>query len=316
MAMEMQLGKLEKVNLREIWKREATDFTHWLSKEENLSILATEIGISMQLERIEANVGRFSADILAKEDKTERMVIIENQLGQTDHDHFGKLFTYGSGYDAGILVWICSDVREEHRKAIDWLNEKTDNSVNIFLVKMEVWKIGDSRPAPKFQIICSPNNWSKTVKEFGINELTETNKLQLEFWTDFNAYLQNNHVNLRSKKPQPQHWYDITLKDIPSTQAYLSLTVSFGQNFIRCEFYIPNNKDLYHSVFQNRSAIEEELDLKLAWQENPKAKASGAHIRNNNIKLKSRGEWREAYKWMVEMAGKFATTFPKYCNIG
>ena len=133
----IKLGQLDKINIREIWKHEATDFTQWLANDENLSILGNEIGINMRLIKAEADVGMFSADILAEEENTGHRIIIKNQLEQTDHDHFGKLFTYGSGYNAGILIWICKEVREEHRNAIDWLNEKTDNSLNIFVIKME-----------------------------------------------------------------------------------------------------------------------------------------------------------------------------------
>ena len=130
------LGKLEKIDLREIWKNEALDFTNWLAKEKNMSLLSDEIGIEIQLIKTEANVGGFSADILAEEENTGRKIIIENQLEKTDHDHLGKLITYASGFDADILIWIFKEIREEHRKAIDWLNERSDSSLNIFAIKM------------------------------------------------------------------------------------------------------------------------------------------------------------------------------------
>jgi hypothetical protein len=131
MANNYQLGKLEKVNIREIWKNEAKDFTTWLAKEENLALLSAEIDIPLKLIKIEASVGSFSADILAEEENTGNKAIIENQLEETDHDHLGKIITYGSGFDAKYLIWIFRDIREEHRQAIDWLNEKTD-SLYIF----------------------------------------------------------------------------------------------------------------------------------------------------------------------------------------
>ena len=306
------LGKLEKVDIRNIWKNEATDFTKWLACEENLSALGDEIGISISLIKTEANVGAFSADILAEEENTGRKIIIENQLEQTDHDHFGKLFTYGSGHNANILIWVCRHVRDEHRQAIDWLNERTDNNLHIFVIKMEVWKIGDSSPAPKFQIICSPNDWAKTVKDIASGKLSETNMLQRDFWTEFNSYLQENTSQLKSRKPQPQHWYDVSIEGIPTTQACLSLTVSFGKKFIRCEFYIPNNKELYHSIYKHKSEIETALGFELFWDELPKVKASGAYIKKENIKLNDRQTWADCHKWLMETANKFTEVFPKY----
>lgn len=306
------LGKLVKVDIRDIWKNEATDFTKWLATEENLSALGDEIGISISLIKTEAGVGAFSADILAEEENTGRKIVIENQLEQTDHDHFGKLFTYGSGYNAGILIWVCREVRDEHRQAIDWLNERTDNSLHMFVIKMEVWKIGDSSPAPKFQIICSPNNWAKTVKDTASGKLSETNMLQLDFWTEFNTYLQENSSQLKSRKPQPQHWYDVTVEGIPTTQAYLALTVSFAKNFIRCEFYIPNNKELYHKMYQHEAEIEAELGYGLIWQELPKAKLSSTYIKKENVKVKDRKTWEGSHKWLMETASKFSEVFLKY----
>jgi len=306
------LGKLDEVDIRDIWKHEANDFTKWLSSEENLSALGDEIGISMSLVKTEAGVGAFSADIIAEEVSTGRKIVIENQLEQTDHDHFGKLFTYASGYDASILIWICREVRDEHRQAVDWLNERTNNNLHIFVIKMEVWKIGDSLPAPKFQVICSPNDWAKTVKETASGKLGETNMLQLDFWSEFNTYLQENNSKLKSRKPQPQHWYDITIEGMPTTQAYLSLTVAFGKNFIRCELYIPDNKELYHKIYEHRAAIEAEFGHELIWEENPKAKASTISIRKENIKVRDRKAWKDSHKWLMETGSKFSVVFPKY----
>lgn len=161
----MNLSKLEKVNLREVWKHEATDFTNWLAKPENLELLSDEIGINITLIQTEASVGKFNVDILAEEENTSRKIVIENQLESTDHDHLGKIITYASGFDAEIIVWIVKSVRDEHKQAVDWLNEHTDEKINIFAIQMEVWQIADSPYAPKFQVIAKPNDWAKAVKK-------------------------------------------------------------------------------------------------------------------------------------------------------
>ena len=161
----MALSKLKKVDLREEWKHEAADFTSWLAEAENLQLLSEEIGIDISLIQTEASVGKFSVDILAEEDNTGRKVVIENQLETTNHDHLGKLITYASGFDAEIVIWIVKDVRDEHKQAIDWLNEHTDDKINIFAIRMELWQIGDSPCAPKFHVVSQPNDWAKAIKK-------------------------------------------------------------------------------------------------------------------------------------------------------
>ncbi len=135
----MDLSTLEKVNLRQVWKHEASDFTNWLAQDENLDLLSDEIGIDISLIQTEASVGKFNVDILAEEDNTGRKIVIENQLESTNHDHLGKIITYASGFDAEIIIWIVKNVRDEHKQAVDWLNEHTDEKINIFAIKMEVW---------------------------------------------------------------------------------------------------------------------------------------------------------------------------------
>ncbi len=125
--MTRKLDKLTKVQLRDIWKHEALDFTQWLALQENLDLLSEEIGLDLQNPQTEVSVGSFNVDILA-EDDAERKVIIENQLEATDHDHLGKLITYGSGLDAEIIIWIVKKAREEHQQAITWLNENTTSA--------------------------------------------------------------------------------------------------------------------------------------------------------------------------------------------
>ena len=202
----MKLGKLEKVkDLRSVWPHEANDFTKWLAKEENLEILGDEIGLDIELISKEAKTGSFSTDILAVESNTDNKVIIENQLEATDHDHLGKIITYASGHDAKTIIWIVKEAREEHRQAIDWLNDHTDNEINIFLCRIELWKIGNSEIAPKFQIVSSPNNWTKTIKRSMNNEMTSTQMLQYNYWAMLKEEIDNNYPIFNSRKPKAQN---------------------------------------------------------------------------------------------------------------
>lgn len=303
------LGKLKKIELREGWKHEALDFTKWLAQEENLKLLGDGIGFDIKLIQTEASVGGFNVDILAEEENTGRKIIIENQLETTDHDHLGKLVTYASGYDANIIVWVVKDVREEHRQAIDWLNERTNENTEFYLVQIELWQIADSPFAPKFEIISKPNDWTKVVRSSTDGaELTDTKVQQMEFWNGFKEYAKLNNSKLRLQKSYPQHWSNIS---IGSSNAHISLTINSRDNLFGAEIYIPDNKELYEHLFEQKTEIEKELGESLEWMELPNKKASRLKISTQG-NFAEHDKWEDYFDWMLKKAEKFQEVFPKY----
>lgn len=305
----INLGKLEMGDLRAVWKNEASDFTTWLSREENLALLNDEIGIDIKLVKTEASVGTFNLDILAEEETSERKIIIENQLEKTDHDHLGKIITYASGYDASIIIWIVKDVRDEHKQAIDWLNDHTDEDTNFFIVKMELWKIGDSPYAPKFHIVSKPNDWAKAIKKSASeSELTDTKLLQFEYWTKFKEYASDRNTRLKLRKAYPQHWYEIS---IGSAKCYMMLTVNTRENLIGCEIWIPESKELFHELLSHKDDIESELGETLDWMELPDRKASRIKI-SQMANINEVHNWENWFNWMLNQAEKFHNLFGKY----
>lgn len=302
----MKLGKLEKIkDLRSVWKHEATDFTTWLSDEENLNTLGEEIGIDLELLSTEAKTGSFSTDILAVEANTNNKIIIENQLEATDHDHLGKIITYASGHDAKTIIWIVKEAREEHRQAIDWLNEHTDEEINIFLCKIELWKIGDSEIAPKFQIVSSPNNWSKTVKRSLDNEMSATAMLQYDYWTKVKDEIDNNYPMFNSRKPIGQHWYDIA---IGSSLANISLHIIARRNEIKVVLWIPDSKELFDYLYNIKDEIESQLGYELEWISSENNKSSSIVI-VKNTDVHDESKWDENIKWHLTKASEFYEVF-------
>ncbi len=304
----MKLGRIKQVELREVWKHEATDFTNWLAKSENLELLSDEIDIELNLIGTEYNVGRFNVDIYLEEPNTGKKVIIENQLERTDHDHLGKLITYASGLDAEIIVWIVKEVLEEHQQAIDWLNENTDEKINFFAVRMEVWKIGASDPAPKFHIVSQPNNWTKSVKQsIQKNLLTETKLLQLSFWDGFKEYAQTNELNLKLRKTKPQNWYAFSFG---RTDCRISLTINSQEKEFACEVYIPDSQETYQEFENHKEEINKQID-NLVWMELPMKKASRIRLtRKGDVSKKDK--WDEYFQWLGSTAILFQDTFNKY----
>lgn len=175
-----QLGTLCEVDLREVWKHEALSFTPWLA--ENLTLLSDLIGIPLQVEGVEVAVDQYFADILARDPVTDRLVLIENQLEPSDHSHLGQILTYLSGLEVKVVIWIARDFREPHLSAIRWLNDETDESFAFFAIKVRAVRIGDSQPAPQFEIICRPNYWEKHLNAVKKSEISEQGQLRTEFW--------------------------------------------------------------------------------------------------------------------------------------
>ena len=295
----MKLGKLEKIkDLRSVWKHEANDFTKWLAKEENLNTLSEEIGIDIELVSTEAKTGSFSTDILAVEANTNNKVIIENQLEATNHDHLGKIITYASGHDAKTIIWIVKEAREEHRQAIDWLNEHTDEEINIFLCKIELWRIGDSAVAPKFQIVSSPNNWSKTVKRSISNEMTSTKMLQYDYWTKVKEEIDKNYDKFNSRKPQAQSWYNLA---IGSSLAHISMDVNTRTAEIKAQIWIPGSKPLFDYLYESKDEIESELGFEMNWERLDGKKASYISI-IKDMDILDEANWDETVKWHLNTA--------------
>jgi len=307
--MNDKLSKITKVDLRKAWDHEAHDFTHWLSEEENLALLSDEIGIDLKLVQTEASVGKFNVDILCEEENTGRKIIIENQLETTNHDHLGKIITYASGFDAEIVIWIIEEVRDEHKQAVDWLNEHTDENINFFIIKMELWQIADSPFAPKFQIISKPNDWAKALKKsVGQGNLTETKIMQLDFWNRFIDFAKNQKSILRLRKAGPQHWYDISLGN---SFSHIALTVNTQDNLIVCEVYISDNKELFDKLFSQKDKIEDELDKKLEWSRLEGKKASRIKL-IEEADISDVDKWEKYFVWLKENAELFQKVFPKY----
>jgi len=303
------MGRLEKVDLREYWEDEARDFTPWIAKPENLNILSDEIGIEIKLIQIESGVGRYNADILAEEEGSGRKIIIENQLEPTNHDHLGKIITYAAGHDASVVIWIFKEIREEHRQAIDWLNEHTDDNLAFFAIKMELWRIDQSNPAPKFEIVASPNEWAKAIKSSPSvgNEISETKVQQLEFWNKFKAFVMEKDRNVRLQTPRPQHWYDVSMG---TSECHISLTVNTRGNIMGCEIYISRNKDLYAYLLEKKDEIEKELGYALEWTDAPVA--SRIKKSRPSFNISNEGAYAEYFTWLYEQIILFKKIFSKH----
>ena len=305
------LGKIERISdLRTIWPHEARDFTKWLAQEENLALLSDTLGIDIAIEERESSVGDFNVDLYATEVGTGRKITIENQLEFSDHDHLGKIITYASGKGAEVIVWIVKHARDEHKRAIEWLNQHTDENIGFFLLEIELWKINDSVPAPKFNIVEKPNDWAKAMKV--AEGLSPLQKLQIDFWQAFNeyAFVKPEFKKVFSqRKPSPQHWYDVS---IGRSTHHVAFTVNSQKKCLGASIYISNDKDTYARFLEHKNDIEKELGGSAEWIE--ATKDCRILISTNGDIKKGVDAWNGYFEWFCKMGIKLRDIALKYGN--
>lgn len=291
--------------MREAWVTEASDFTPWLAHEDNLKLLGEAIGIELELESQEKEVGPFRADILCKDTANDNWVLIENQLERTDHSHLGQLITYAAGLKAVTIVWIAEKFTEEHRAALDWLNERTDEKINLFGLEIELWRIGDSPIAPKFNIISLPNDWSRTVQQAAVagGELSEHKQFQRRLWTAFKEYMEEKGSFVKCQKPLPQHWANHAIgRTGVRLTSIISTTNSEANNKgpeIRAELYMdgPNAKLEFTELEKQKEGIEKALGFSLTWH-NPESKAMCRLYTRKDADFLNESLWPQQFDWL------------------
>lgn len=309
------LGRLIKVNLRDVFPTEAGSFTPWLALEENLALLAESIGINLQCEAQEKEVGPFRADILCKDTITDNWVLIENQIERTDHTHLGQLLTYAAGLQAVTIVWVAERFTDEHRAALDWLNERTDEQINFFGLEIELWRIGDSPVAPKFNIVSQPNEWTRTVQAAAkeTREITEHKQTQLKFWLAFRDFMEKNS-QIRCQKPSPQHWM---YHSIGTSGFRLVSVISYWNSErnrkgaeirVEIEMHGEDAKRHFTALEKRKPEIEKYCGAPLTWH-NPERKNACRIYTRQDADFLREDLWPEQQQWLKEKLELFHKVF-------
>jgi hypothetical protein len=311
------LGRLEQVSLRNIWADEAGDFTPWLAKPENLKILGETLGVELEPESEEVAVGPFSADIVCRDTADGSWVLIENQIEKTNHIHLGQILTYAAGTGAKTLVWVASKFTEEHRAALDWLNENTVEDISFFGLEIELWRIGASPAAPKFNIVSKPNDWSKSVRQqssSGDGHVTEHKRLQFEFWTAFKPWLEERTV-LRTQKPSYQHWLNLSIgRSGFHLAAIASLwnteTESYSVPELRVELVLNGvGAKEQLDVLRNRSdEFGKRIDVPLVFHSSEESRSCKIYVRRDHD-FRERAKWEEGFGWLAKYLQLFSDVF-------
>ena len=320
----IDLGKLERVDIRKVWPIESSDFTPWLAK--HLDQLGDVLKLDFDPEtltevRTEVSVGSFSADVVA-EDTSGNKYLIENQYGNTDHDHLGKMITYAAGLGASTIIWVSEYVREEHQKAIEFLNNGTTSDLNFFLVQIEALCIGDSKPAPHFTVIEQPNAWGKMMRRTSCVNRSASDDLaafKFNFWTKVLEFGRELEPSIKWHNPIAEAWSDLSTG---KGFSLITMLVNVGnvrppRVAVAYRFWpkedgkATHDKALFDQFTSHKEDIEHELDARLAWDRlDDKGYSQAILTREGDYRDETQHD--EIAKWLVETAAAFFRIMPKY----
>ena len=312
MAVLQELANIEKVdNLREVWEHEAADFTPWLAC--NIAQLGNALGMDIEVREEEASVGPYSLDILAHDVRDDRPVVIENQLGATDHTHLGQLLTYAAGFNAHVMVWIAKKFKDEHREALDLLNHRTDEDTQFFGVEVELWKIGNSQPAVNFNLVATPNEWSKQNKLSKLSTAggsTAKGEQYREFYQPLIDKLREEHKFTSVKKAGTKPFCNFATGYTGFRYApYLTTNT---MNRARIELYLNSDRDKNKAYFDLLASDREDIEIELGellWERLDDKKASRISMARNGSIDDDEETLEEIRTWMVERLLKFKEVF-------
>ncbi|MDE3088034.1 MAG: DUF4268 domain-containing protein [Chloroflexota bacterium] len=304
--MKSELGTIKSLDPREIWPNEARDFTPWLA--EHMQDLSQKLGMDLEVTQTEVPVGEFAVDILAKDLATGGEVVIENQFGVTDHDHFGKLLTYASGRDAFALVWIAQEVRDEHRQALEWLNERTDEGTLIFALGVEVFRIDDSKPAFNLKPVVVPNKWQKSTRRPAAN--SPRGEAYRAFFQQLIDEMRERHKFTGARVAFPQNWFGFATG--VSGITYGAVFAQGGR--VRVELYIDrgeaeDNKRIFDSLHAKREEIESRLEAPLEWERLDDRRASRIALYSSGSIDLDQNSLTKIREWMISNLLRFRKVF-------
>ena len=307
----MDLGTIENLSLKSLWPGEATHFTPWLAQ--NLEILGKKLGMDLQLESTEASAGDFSADIIARDLSSNKLVVIENQFGGTDHKHLGQLITYSSVLGASAVVWIAESIRPEHKAAMDFLNLNLKESLSLYAVEASAIRINDSKPAFILSVVSMPSE-ANTAGAEAAQGTSETQEKYRSYFQLLIDELREKYKFTNARTGQPQNWYTFASDN--------SKVYKFGTSFttggkLRVEIYIDcgdkaKNEQLFDRLQDQKNEIQARIGQELSWERLDNRRACRVAIyRDGEIDAETE-VLSEIRQWAIQGLLKLKEVFPPF----
>jgi len=298
----VEVAVLEEVPLREVWANEARDFTPWLAA--NPDQLGKVLQMDLELEGSEVAVGPFWADVVLRT-TDDQLMVVENLLEATDHDHLGKLITYAAGLDAGWAVLVAKSFRPEHRSALNWLNSITDENSGFFGIEVRAVRIGNSAPAVQLDVVVEPDNFSRQARSLKKAE-SETVALYREWWGAFLPVFHTAHPGWsNASTPSGGNWMNF-----PTGRSRFSYSLSFSYpagatNYsMRASLYINDGDIHFPHLLEQKESIEAAFGGTLQWEAKENARSAQIGISLDPADPFERDDWPRYRYWALENLGK------------
>ena len=304
--MDQDLKQLTPVDISKVWETEPQHFTPWLAREENLTLLGEALGMELELDAQEINVGGFRADLRCKNTVDDSWVLIENQLEATDHRHVGQLLTYAAGLDAHTVIWIAKTFRQEYRAMLDWQNRITHEPYRFFGIEVKVWQIGASDRAVQFEVVSSPNNWGRDVSQH--TGLSETEQQLKRYWTGLRDYIADNGSSVNCPAPTTRNYLQFS---IGRTTFTLQAWVASTNREIGIRLYMAGDfsKAHYYLLKEQQEEIHNEFGETLEWHELPENERSRISLSKADTDPLDENNWPQQYKWFTAKLERFDHVF-------
>ena len=342
--IQFDFGRLEQVELRTVWVSEDSDFAAWISRSDSLALLGETLNLELELENMEGWVTPSPRGVVCRTRGGGGYVVIANQLEHTDQSHLGQLLTYAAELKAVTMVWVAAQFTQEDRNTLNWLNEVTGETIRFFGLEVELWRIGDSPLAPKFQVVSKPSGWGEgasasnraatpaaTVAPGGAptppadettledqlqqveNELQleyqlVENELQLEYWQALRKYLESSGSFIRPGTPRSQNWMNF---DVGHWRLRMTAFNNMREGGIGVQLVIREGdaEVSYSTLYQQRGDIGAEIGDALEWRELPEHKQGQVMLRRYNADPTNRAQWPEQQAWFKEKLEAFDRAF-------
>ena len=310
------LGRLTNVPPRDVWTHEAHDFTPWLLQ--NVDVLSDLLGMDLVLDVAEHSVGGFSLDLLGRDLSNDSVVIVENQLAESDHGHLGQILTYAAGTNPTTIVWINTGFRPEHRAALDWLNEHTDPDTRFFGVEIEVVRIGNSPPAPNFRLVAEPNDWEKHVRAAtAAGPMSERSRLYWDFWEQFGARLVTEHPDWTRRKPSTSSSY----WELTTGTSGAVISSGFTRQGLIVQIYFKDadpavNLARFEALHVKRDQFEQALGENAVWDEMAGRKAARVYVTSPFDDVADVDQWSAMMDWLLDQQVRFRRAIQAFGGLG
>lgn len=298
------LDKLKVAGFDDAWDGEL-DFTRWLSSDEGIELLSLTLDMGLEAVAREHSIGSLRSDLICRDTTEGALVVVENQIGRSDHSHLGKVLAYAAGAGAANIVWIAERFRDEHRAVVDWLNESTADRIRLFALEIEVWTIGHSNPAPKFNVVCQPNDWRKIVKiEADAPSTPESRPNRVAFWTRVIGQIKPDDP-IGRPVPRDSSWISFKSKHSGTIRLPASFAAKMGKLRVHLESLGEHSRAYVGLLEEQREEIEAEVGEKLFFALRPKGRASTVSLERLGIVFADQTQWDDYAQWLVDRLNRF-----------